>query len=110
LVPVWYPRGCVVRGALLVVERDGGPVYYAKWRDAGGRQVKRRLGPAWLVRTGSGWRVRRGRVPAGSLDERAAVVLMASTIEAYEEAWRAWAPPRDVRRRCGAVCSLLLLV
>jgi hypothetical protein len=35
---------------------------------------------------------------------------MASMIEAYEEAWRAWAPPRDVRRRCGAVCSLLLLV
>jgi integrase len=79
---------------LLVVERDGGPVYYAKWRDAGGRQVKRRLGPAWLVRDGSSWRVRRGRVPAGSLDERAAVVLMASVIERYEEALQASAPSR----------------
>jgi len=94
LVPAWYPRGCVVRGALLVVERDGGPVYYAKWRDAGGRQVKRRLGSAWLVRDGRVWRPRRGRAPAGSLDERAAVVLMASVIETHEEAVRASAPSR----------------
>ena len=94
MVPAWYPRGCVVRGALLVVERDGGPVYYAKWRDAGGRQVKRRLGSAWLVRDGRVWRPRRGRAPAGSLDERAAVVLMASVIETHEEAVRASAPSR----------------
>jgi integrase len=94
LVPVWYPRGCVVRGALLVVERDGGPVYNAKWRDGGGRQVKRRVGPAWLVRDGSAWRPRRGRVPAGSFDERAAVVLMASVIEAHEEELRVSAPSR----------------
>ncbi len=37
---------------LLVVERDSGPVYYAKWRLEDGTQVKRRLGPAWLVRIG----------------------------------------------------------
>lgn len=29
---------------LLVVERDGGPVYHAKWRHEG-RQIKRRIGP-----------------------------------------------------------------
>ncbi len=34
---------------LLVVEREEGPVYYAKWREEGW-QVKRRLGPAWIER------------------------------------------------------------
>ncbi len=58
-------------GALIVVERDGGPVYYAKWRDSGRRQVKRRLGPAWVERDGDGaWRKRRGRVHDGYLDEK----------------------------------------
>jgi len=37
------------RASLLVVEREDGPVYYAKWRHDG-RQVKRRIGPAWIVR------------------------------------------------------------
>ena len=46
------------------------------------------------MREASSWRPRRGRVPADSLDERAAVVLMASVIEAYEEERRASAPSR----------------
>jgi integrase len=32
-------------GSLLVVRRAGGPVYYAKFRDSAGQQVKRRVGP-----------------------------------------------------------------
>jgi hypothetical protein len=34
-----------------------------KWRDSSGKQIKRRVGPAWLVREGKAWRPRRGRVP-----------------------------------------------
>lgn len=72
-------------GALLVVNRDRGPVYYAKWRDSTGRQVKRRLGPAWLEGDGgSGFRRRRGRVPEGCLDERAAMVAMGDAIRTHE--------------------------
>jgi hypothetical protein len=37
-----------MRGALLIVERADGPVYFGKWRDSTRRQVKRRLGPAWV--------------------------------------------------------------
>jgi integrase len=32
-------------GSLLTVTRVGGPVYYGKFRDASGQQVKRRIGP-----------------------------------------------------------------
>ncbi|MDP9385846.1 MAG: site-specific integrase [Actinomycetota bacterium] len=66
--------------------RDRGPVYYAKWRDTTGRQVKRRLGPAWAERDGESWRRRRGRVPEGALDERAAVVAMGDAIREHESA------------------------
>ena len=34
--------GFVFRGA-----RARGPQWYAKWREPGGPQVKRRIGPAW---------------------------------------------------------------
>lgn len=73
-----------MRGALLIVDRESGPVYFAKWRDASGRQVKRRLGPAWVVRTAGSWRPRRGLVLAGWLDERGAWVAMAALIAAHE--------------------------
>jgi integrase len=71
---------------LLVVEREEGPVYYAKWRE-GSRQVKRRLGPAWIergdeARAGErrrtrhrGWVKRRGRPTEGYLSEDAALAL-----------------------------------
>ncbi len=71
-------------GALIIVDRDRGPTYYGKWRDSTGRQVKRMLGPAWLVRDGAGWKRRRGRVPEGVLDERAAIVALATTMDAHE--------------------------
>jgi integrase len=80
MTPPSRPRS----GALLVVERDRGPSYYAKWRDSTGRQVKRLLGPAWVERNGNGWKRRRGRLPDGQLDERAAFVAMATAIETHE--------------------------
>ena len=51
-------------------------MYYAKWRDAERRQIKRRLGPAWVVRDGEGWKKRRGRAPDDHLDQRAAFAVM----------------------------------
>ena len=68
----------------LVVERPksptASPFYAAKWR-SDGRQFKRRLGPAWLVSDGAGgWKPRSGRVAAGHLDEKRAIVEMAAVI------------------------------
>lgn len=63
---------------LRVVERERGPAFYGKWRDSTGRQIKRKLGPAW---TGN-----RCRAPEGSLDERGAIVALAAAIEAHEAA------------------------
>jgi integrase len=37
-------------GFVFRVERARGPQWYAKWREPGGRQVKRRVGPAWTKR------------------------------------------------------------
>lgn len=59
--------------------RDGTPFYEAKWR-ADGSQIKRRLGRAWLVRDGEGWRKRPGRTPPGWLDERSAHVAAAEMV------------------------------
>ncbi len=74
-------------GALIVVQRDGGPVYYAKWRDSARRQVKRRLGPAWVERDTEGaWRKRRGRAHDRFLDEKAAIVEMRRVIDEHEVA------------------------
>jgi hypothetical protein len=51
--------------SLIVRENLGEPFYEAKFRH-GRRQVKRRLGRAWLARDPSSgaWRPRRGRVVA----------------------------------------------
>lgn len=80
---------------LLVVERDNGPVYYAKWRQDG-QQVKRRLGPAWIERGDQeragerrrtrhrGWVKRRGRPPERHLSEDAALALIPSVLAAYD--------------------------
>jgi integrase len=67
----------------LVVRQDGSgaPVYEAKWRSKG-RQVKRRVGPAWLESDGvGGWRPKRGRVPDGSFDARRAAVRAAELVD-----------------------------
>ena len=74
-----------MKGALLVAQRRAGPMYLGKWRDSTGRQVKRVLGPAWVVPDGAGWRRRRGRAPDGVLDERSAYVALAALVAAHEE-------------------------
>lgn len=74
----------------LVVRRGEGasavPFYEAKWRSSRDqRQVKRRLGPAWLeAAPDGGWRPRRGRVQEGFLDERRAHVEMGRVIAEHE--------------------------
>jgi hypothetical protein len=57
--------------SLVVVEHSGSPFYEAKFRHEG-RQVKRRLGPAWLDRVVGQCQRGRGRVPNGAFDERRA--------------------------------------
>ena len=70
----------------LVVRRgdDGRPFYEAKWRRAG-RQIKRRVGPAWLEPSPDGdWGQRPGRVPTGWFNEKRAVVRMAELIVEHD--------------------------
>ena len=65
--------------ALVVREHRGTPYYEAKFR-IGGRQIKRRIGEAWLERGDQGWRPRRGRVRAGCYDNRGAHVRAAEIV------------------------------
>jgi integrase len=70
--------------AIVVREHRGQAFYEAKFRFQG-RQVKRRIGPAWLdydPATGGRSR-RRGRVPDGSYDERGAHVAAAQLVADY---------------------------
>lgn len=77
-------RDILPTGALVVREGRGRPFYEAKWRDSTRRQVKRRLGPAWVDRDGDVWRRRRGRPREGFLDEKTAIVEMRRAIEEHE--------------------------
>jgi integrase len=57
--------------------------FEAKFRYAS-RQVKKRIGRAWLTSDGAGgWKPRRGRVPDGYLDERRAHVAAAEYVHTY---------------------------
>lgn len=75
----------------LVVRRAEGATkdeffYEAKWRTADRRQVKRRLGRAWLEAGADGQpRPRRGRVPDGYLDERRAYARMHEAMAEHAE-------------------------
>jgi hypothetical protein len=81
-------------GALVIREQNGRIFYEAKWRDSCGRQVKRRVVPAWVERDGAGrWRRRGGRVPDGCFDEKAAIVEMSRLIDVREEELAAAPPP-----------------
>jgi integrase len=62
------PTGHVFR-----VERARGPVWYAKYRLPDGRQVQKKLGPAWTER---------GRPPAGYYTKRLAEDWMRETLDA----------------------------
>ena len=89
-------------GALVVAGRANSPAYEAKWRRAG-RQVKRRVGPAWLERAAddSGWVMRRGRVPEGYFDEKRATVRMAELIAEHDREERAIEAGERERRERG---------
>ena len=89
-------------GALVIVGRADRPVYEAKWRRAG-RQVKRRVGPAWLERAvdDSGWVMRRGRVAEGYFDEKRATVRMAELIAEHNREERAIEAGERERRERG---------
>ena len=77
------PTDPVPTAALIVVEQRGEVHYEAKFR-YGGRQVKKRIGRAWLTRDGvGGWKPRRGRVADGYLDERRAHVAAAEFVRGY---------------------------
>lgn len=72
-------------GVLIVVPRAAGPLYYAKWRDSTGRQVKKRLGPAWVERKrDGGWKKRRVPAPPTVLTEHEAIAMMTELIKARE--------------------------
>jgi integrase len=70
--------------ASLVIRTKGTEAYYdAKFRH-GGKQIMRRVGPAWMSRDGSGnWVPRKGRIAVGYFDERRAHVRAAAIAEAY---------------------------
>jgi integrase len=68
--------------SLIVREHRGQPFYEAFFRH-NGKQVKRRVGAAWLEETPGGWRPRAGRVPEGSFDERRAHVAAAGIVAEY---------------------------
>ncbi len=68
--------------SLVIREGAGQPFYEAKFRYEG-RQVKRRIGPAWLERDGSAWKPRRGRPPEGHFDERRGHVAAAEIVAEY---------------------------
>jgi integrase len=70
---------------VFVREQRGQAFYEAFWRYRG-RQLKRRLGPAWLDQDAAGqWTARKGRVTEGYLDERRAHVAAAELVAAYVE-------------------------
>jgi integrase len=66
-LPQGVPSGHVYR-----VERQRGPVWYAKYRLPDGRQVQRKIGPAWSGRT---------RPPLGSFTKRQAEDWLRDTLE-----------------------------
>ena len=69
--------------AIIIRVQGGKPFYEAKFRHDG-RQVKRRIGPAWLDRDETrDWRPRRGRVPDGHYDERRAHAAAAQMVSDY---------------------------
>lgn len=71
-------------GALIVRQLRDGPAYYAKWRDSGGRQQMKAIGPAWIERHWEIWRKRRGACPEGHFTPDAAVERKRALIDEHE--------------------------
>lgn len=86
----------------MVREHQGEPFYEAKFRH-GGRQIKRRLGPAWLSRDerSGQWVARRGRVADGFLDERRAHVAAADLVAEFVSEAAAVERAEEERRNRG---------
>lgn len=80
------------KGALIVRAHNGVPFYEAKWRDLTGTQRKRRLGRAWVEKSGDEWVKRRGKKQPGYLAERRAYALMPKVIAAHEAELRTMTP------------------
>jgi integrase len=72
------------KATLLVREHRGRPFYEAFWRFQG-KQVKRRIGPAWLERDdgAADWRRRSGRLQDGHYDAAGAHVAAAQLVAEY---------------------------
>jgi integrase len=88
----WYPSTegfptMQIKGSLVIRANDQDHAFYeAKFRvPPNGKQVKRRLGPAWLDRTDAGgWIQPNGRCPDGLLSRDGALVAMRDTILAWQ--------------------------
>lgn len=73
------------KGTLIVRAGAAGPFYEAKWRDSTDRQIKRRVGPAWLVPTAAGkWKRRPGRPREPFLEEKDALARMWELVAEHE--------------------------
>jgi integrase len=69
--------------SIAIRERGGEAFFEAMFRHQG-KQLKRRVGPAWLERDETdGWRPRRGRVPDGHFDQRRAHAAAAQLVSDY---------------------------
>src|SRR5579875_2507703 len=68
---MWSARPIAPSGHVFRVERKRGPVWYAKYRLPDGRQVQKRLGPAWTSR---------GRAAAGYFTKRLAEDWLRETL------------------------------
>jgi integrase len=71
----------------LHVREQGGRYFYEAKFWFQGRQVKRRVGPAWLEADGEGgYKSRRGRPQQGFYEQRTATTMAAKIVERYVEA------------------------
>ncbi len=70
--------------ASIAVRERGQEAFFEALFRYHGKQLKRRIGPAWLERDeGRSWRPRRGRVPDGCFDARRAHVAAAQIVSDY---------------------------
>src|SRR5437660_11932149 len=70
--------------ASITIRERGEEAFYEAMFRHDARQVKRRIGRAWLERDeAGGWRRRRGRVPDGFYDERRAHVAAAQIVSVH---------------------------
>jgi integrase len=70
--------------ASIVIRERGGEAFFEAMFRHDGKQLKRRIGSAWLERDETGgWRTRHGRVPDGRYDERRAHAAAARIVSDY---------------------------